>query len=728
MPLSAGEKLGPYDILALLGTGGMGEVWKARDTRLDRFVAIKQLKSEHNTRFEREARAIAALNHPNICQIFDVGPDYLVLEYIEGEPWRGPMAPAEFIRLALQAVSALDEAHTNGILHRDLKPANILVTRSGLIKLVDFGLAKRLDQLSNDATKTLEGTLVGTLCYMSPEQAAGEPADERSDIFSLGTVAYEVLSGKRAFPGDSAAEVLNAVLHKEPPEFEAPAEFQRLIRRCLAKQPRNRFAGMRELREALEKLNARAEPAVSIAVLPFVNMSDDHEQQFFSDGLTDEIINALTQIPGLKVIARTSSFAFRGKDADVRGIANALGVTTILEGSVRRSGNRVRITAQLVTAVDGSHLWSQRYDREMKDVFAVQDAVAAEIAGMLQIKLATPLTPAHPQPPKLPAYEAYLKARFQQWKLTPESLEAAKRYYERAIELDPEFALAYAGRADCFIVQVSVSGRGIDLMPRAREAARKALELDPSLPEASALLGTVAAAYDYDWEEGKRRLDVALHRPAVPPLVYRQYAFYYLLPMGRCEEAAQEYRRAVEQDPLNVQFRFGVCVCLVAAGRFAESESELRQILEIDPANSMALSQLALLSRHRGNLEEALAYAQRSYDASPWRPGSMGVYAGILRQTGLAPQAENLLRQLHAKPEFEEAYGLLTYHQACGEGSEVTRQFHRLIDHRHSLVGPLLRLIQALYPDWPMLELANRLRLPVSPAQAGRVSQPRATI
>ncbi|HWE49679.1 MAG TPA: protein kinase, partial [Bryobacteraceae bacterium] len=379
--MDSGTRLGPYEIVLRIGEGGMGEVWKARDTRLDRVVAIKRLKAEHSSRFERESRAIAALNHPHICQIHDVGPDYLVLEYIEGKPLQGPMPVSQALHAALQIASALEAAHNSGILHRDLKPANILMAKSGA-KLLDFGLAKLSSE--SDAT-TL--AVAGTPLYMSPEQAEGKALDERSDIFSFGAVLYEMIAGHRAF------ESLAAVLRDDPAALEAPPEILRVVARCLAKNPAARFQSVAELRETLQQCAKQpADLKPSIAVLPFANMSSDKENEYFSDGLTEEILNLLAKIPGLKVIARTSSFAFRGKEQDIRRVAEALAVGTVLEGSVRKAGSRIRITAQLINAQDGAHLWSERYDRELTDVFEVQDEIAAAIAGALKVKLGVACT------------------------------------------------------------------------------------------------------------------------------------------------------------------------------------------------------------------------------------------------------------------------------------------------------------------------------------------------
>ncbi len=396
-----GTPLGPYELIAAIGAGGMGDVWKARDTRVDRVVAIKRLRAEHAERFTHEARAIAALNHPRICQLYDVGPDYLVMEYVEGKILQGPVAVADALRLAVQIAEALAAAHRKGIVHRDLKPGNILVNENGA-KLLDFGLAQRdAPLLSGDATVSVpaseRGALVGTVAYMSPEQAQGQTVDARSDVFSFGAVMYELLSGRQAFRGDTPFATITAVVNEESAPLDAPATLARIVSRCLAKRPRDRFQSMADIIAALEQ--AVIGPAArhpSIAVLPFANMSRDPDDEYFSDGLAEELINLLAQVPGLKVTARTSSFAFRGKEQDIRRIAETLGVSNVLEGSVRRAGSRIRVTAQLINAEDGYHLWSERYDRELTDVFAIQDDIAQAIARALQLKLIAKADQAHP--------------------------------------------------------------------------------------------------------------------------------------------------------------------------------------------------------------------------------------------------------------------------------------------------------------------------------------------
>ena len=553
---------------------------------------------------------------------------------------------------------------------------------------------------------------------MSPEQAQGKALDERSDIFSFGAVLYEMLSGNKAFTGGSMLDTLNAVVRQEPAPLQSPAAD--MVNRCLAKTAQQRFQTVAEVRVALDLVSAKtargqhSEPQPSIAVLPFADMSVGKDQEYFSDGLSEEIINALAQVPGLKVIARTSAFAFRGKELDIRKIAEALGVATILEGSVRRAGNRVRITAQLITAADGSHLWSQRYDREMADVFAVQDEVAAAITGVLQAKLAVQPAAARQHIPKVPAYEAYLKARFYQWKVSSENLARAKEYYEQAIALDPDFALAHAGYADSFVIQVGLGGSAHRLMPLAREAAQRALDLDPTLPEANAMMGLVAEVYDYDWKEAERRFRLALARDPVPPLVLRGHALYCLLPTGQLIEAVETYQRALQQDPLNVQFRLGQAICLAAAGRFADAEAECRQILEIDSSFFLAYSLSSVLMERRGGFAEALECAERTYSLAPWYAGCVGCFAGMLKRTGNDGRAEELLQKLRESDEHQAPLGFLNFHLLCGETDQAAHWLGKLIEQRHSQAGALLRLAQAAHPDPRWAAVAKKMNLPES--------------
>jgi eukaryotic-like serine/threonine-protein kinase len=619
MERQPGDKFGPYEIVSAIGKGGMGEVWKARDTRLDRDVAIKFCAHQFSDRFLREARAIAALNHPNICTLFDIGPDYLVMEYIDGAPPRGPLAAPEAVRLALCIAAALEAAHEKGITHRDLKPANILVTRSGL-KLLDFGLALVDDKSGVDIADaptalSVAGAVMGTAAYMSPEQAQGKPADARSDIFSFGLVLYEMLSGRQAFAGNSAVETMAAVIREEPASIDAPAKLSEIVTRCLRKSAASRFQTMSEVRAALEQLTGSpASDAPSIAVLPFVNMSADKENEYFSDGLAEEILNLLAKIPGLKVIARTSSFAFRGKDQDITKIAEALRVKTILEGSVRKAGNRIRITAQLIHAADGSHLWSERYDRDLTDVFAIQDEIGQAISAALQVRLA-PRT----QTVNIEAWQHYLKGEYSRLRQTPESLAQAKEHFEQALAIDPNYAQAHSGMARYyFLLAVLGLQPAIEMAPLAKSAAKKGLAMDPADSESHLVLAMMAATVDYDWKLAEFHHRKAMSNEPVPPRARYCYANYYLLPWGRVSEAMEQSRLALESDPLSMLLQFGAAWSLFCAGRFGESINCARRALEIDPHYYMIWLAMGFAQLGAGLQEEAVASFRRVTEVAPW--------------------------------------------------------------------------------------------------------------
>jgi TolB-like protein/Tfp pilus assembly protein PilF len=689
----------------------MGEVYKAVDTRLGRTVAIKTLNSSHAERFLQEARAIAALSHPHICVLHDVGPDYLVMEYLEGAPLRGPLPLEDALHATIDIVDALEAAHGKGILHRDLKPANIMMT-SGGVKLLDFGLAKMADDPDDRATGTIAGTVLGTAAYMSPEQAQGQRADVRSDVFSLGVVLYELLSGRCIFERDSLLDTLNAVVRDEPPALESPAAD--LVRRCLAKQASRRFQTMAEVKTALQQLRSHkfepAHVAPSIAVLPFANMSRDPDDEYFSDGLADEIINALAQVPGLKVIARTSAFAFKGKNDDIRRIAETLGVTNVLEGSVRRAGSRVRVTAQLILAADGTHLWSQRYDREMVDIFAIQDEIAAAIAEALKLKL-------NPAPerrmPSVPAYEAYLRYRSYQWLFTPEASRRSRECLEQALALDPDFALPYVGLADYHFALGTV-GRfpSGEVMPQARELTSRALLLDPDLPEAHAMLGLVNGQYDYDWAEAERRFRRAVAREPLSPHLRQWYGTFFLFSVGRAHEALLQLDRVIEEDPLCQMWRMMRSNLLAGMGRLDDAVDDARKSVELDPAFWLGWLDLGVLLAIRGQHDDAMDCAERAMAAAPWSPYSLGLMAATLANTGQAEKGEALLVPLRGD-SYGGPLGLAVYSLARGDNEAAAGWVVKTVEQRFPAAIP--RLVRQFEPllrataAWPRVLEAAKL-------------------
>ncbi len=646
-PLSAGTRLGPYEILARLGAGGMGEVWKAHDTRLDRVVAIKRLKDSHGHRFEQEARAIAALNHPNICQIHDVGPDYLVLEHIDGKPLEGPLPVDQAMRLALQMCEALTEAHRLGIIHRDLKPANILVTQGGSAKLLDFGLAKLRDGPNADVTQTAEGTMIGTAAYMSPEQASGKPLDERSDVFSFGAVLYEMVSGKRAFGGSSTAEVLSAVLRDDPQPLKAPPALNLVVMRCLRKRVAERFQTMADVKADLESLAEKGfEGQASVAVLPFANMSRELDDEYFADGLSEELINALTQVPNLKVIARTSAFAFKGKNEDIRKIAETLGVSHVLEGSVRRAGNRLRVTAQLIHAADGMHLWSQRYDRQTADIFAIQDEISAAIVGQLKVNFADAM-PVKKRSTSVAAYEAFLEGEHHFYRVTPKEILKAVECYQRALTVDPGYALASASIALSYGVMVHLgTAEPRPLLLKGRVAAEHALELDPQLAEAHAQIGFFRALLDYDWEGAERHFRRAFELTPASLHVRGPYLISCLLALGRSEEAVLECDHVLEVDPLSFSYRTAKAGHLMYSRHYERAAAEATRVLDIHPTGLLASRTLAWVRALQGRFDDASSLVQRAIESFGGLPQDLSQMGAISAMAGRSEEARRVLDQL----------------------------------------------------------------------------------
>ena len=740
MPLASRTRLGHYEIDHLIGSGGMGEVYYASDTRLGRVVALKVLSSEATSdperrrRFLQEARSASALNHPNIITIHDVGTDngidYIAMELVTGKtlaqsiPAAG-LDPCLALRLAQQIAGALSKAHAGGVIHRDLKPANIMVTEDGVVKVLDFGLAKTLEtsRLTDpDATRTVSefGMIVGTVNYMSPEQAEGRPVDARSDIFALGVVLYEMLSGRRAFAGATAISTMAAILNKEPPALENIREFQSVLDRCLKKDPAERFQSMMEVRQALEAAaEAQLEPpehnVSSVAVMPFTSLSSDRENDYFSDGLAEEIIIALTRVPGLKVAGKTSSFWFRDKGVKPFEIGQALKVQHILEGSVRRSGTRVRVTPQLIKVSDGFQLWSERFDRELTDIFAVQDEISHAIAEALELRFSQKLTHRKHQP-SLPAYEAFLKGRGLLGKSTPEGLAQAKESLEKAIALDPQYAeahvqLGYYCNMLCWL-QLKPAR---EVMPLAKAHLNKALELDSSLPNAHALLGTIAAVYDYDWREAARRFAIATATQPVTSFVRYCYGPYYLLPTGRPGEAAAELIRGLEDDPLFLNMRAALGFCLLAAGHYDQAQAELLSSLTIDPSFWAAHWIIGECYASLGQMNEARVALEEAYKLAPYFAEVIGLLAGVLRHCGEEARAEEMLARLKASEATQwMAKGLTMYHLVCGETDAAADWFERRLEERgdfslfQGLWSPLAAKVRSS-SRWPAI--ARKLNL-----------------
>jgi eukaryotic-like serine/threonine-protein kinase len=663
-PNMEGKRIGPYHLTARIGAGGMGEVYKARDTRLDRTVAVKVLPthvahdSQARERFEREARSVAALNHPHICTLYDIGScddvDFLVMEYVDGETLHGPLASEEALRLALQIASALGAAHRQGILHRDIKPGNVIVTASG-VKLLDFGLAKSMD-VGNDATLTGTGTVLGTVAYMSPEQAKGCRLDARSDIFSFGAVLYEMLSGTRAFSGTTTPEVLSAVLRDDPPPLWPTSPVEPVARKCLAKQPGDRFQTIDEVLDALRSVvMSPTKEAPSIAVLPFASMSPDADNEYFSDGIAEEIINALFQLEGLRVAARTSSFSFKGKSIEAGEIARRLNVRHLLEGSVRKAGSRVRVTVQLVDAAKGFQIWSERYDRELADIFDVQDEITRAIVRRLKVALAIEdadrLVKATTT--NVEAYQAYLKGRALLYRRGPWVARAVESL-TKAVELDQRYAQAWAGLADAYTVLCYMGERRPEEgMPAALDAATRALEIDPESAEAHNALACASLLWERDFRKAEREFLQAL---SLNPNYIQARCWYGLFflqwTVARFDEGLAQAWQAFRADPLSAYVSAVVSFDLGGVGRAQEAVAYGKTAVEQDPSSFIARWTLQFAYRWNGQYEEALAVLETLWAESPMTWVAMHLVPTYAK-LGRLPQARAIYGQLLARRDRE---------------------------------------------------------------------------
>lgn len=673
-----GKTIAQYRIFDRIGAGGMGVVYKAEDLKLHRTVALKFLPDESagdpqaRTRFFEEARAAAALDHPNIGTIYEVneadGLVYIAMAYIPGKSLKarilsGPLEIPEAVEIARQVAEGLQHAHDRGIIHRDIKPGNIMLTEDGRAKILDFGLAKI--ERSADQTRTM--TVMGTVAYMSPEQVLAENVDSRTDIWSLGAVLYEMLAGKPPFPARSIQAMMSAILHERPESLASaregiPPEPDRVINRMLAKKADERYARAGDVAAALTALlstksssSAEGEAFPSIAVLPFLNMSADPENEYFSEGLAEEIINGLSRLRHLRVVARTSAFAFKGKEQDIREIGRKLNVSTILEGSVRKSGNRLRITAQLINVADGFHFWSEQFDREMKDVFAIQDEISLEITKKLNVSLQRgERSPAVPRIENLEAYHLYLRGRFLVYKWTQGSLFKAIDCFEQVLVDAPNFAPAIAGIAESYFFLGFLNlVPPRESFPKAGEMAQKAIDRDPSLAFAHTILGLTRLHFEWDWPGAEKDLKQALALNAQDGLAHAGYGTY-LLVMGRLEEAVIEFSRELKINPLASSTAFNIGVSLMRAGRLDQAIARMKILSEGEedhPYNQWILGQALFL---RGERKTGIERMRRAVDQSKRNPMILSGLGWALAMDGQTTEAEEIIAELKRRSDEEQ--------------------------------------------------------------------------
>jgi TolB-like protein/Tfp pilus assembly protein PilF len=781
-----GEVLSHYRILSRLGAGGMGVVYEAEDLRLGRHVALKLLPENSlddaraRERFEREARAASALNHPGICVVHEIGEDgghtFIVMELMKGQTLKDriggrPLDPELLLELAVQIAEALEAAHGEGVIHRDVKPGNIFVTAQGRAKLLDFGLAKQEAKRTGVDTEaptagqpaelTREGTLLGTVAYMSPEQARGGELDARTDLYSLGAVLYEMATGVRPFPGTTTGEVLEGIFAREPQAVaqvneQVPAELERIIAKAMEKDPGLRYQNAADMRADLQRLRrdttldrmatasgrTRAPAAApprprgrrllvgaaavvalaaaiwfggvagwrsrapldqasagtpSIAVLPFVDMSPGRDQEYFADGLSEELLNALAQLPGLRVAGRTSSFQFKGRNEDLRLIGEKLNVASLLEGSVRKAGRRVRVTAQLVKAADGFHLWSETYDRELDDIFAVQDDIARSVSEALEVRLlGSEPASRDARSANGEAYNLCLQGRYFARRRSRADLQKASDYYDQALRLDPGYARAWVGRAnvDAFLaIEGEVSPE--DGYAKARREVEKALVLEPDLAEAHATLGWILVGHYWDWSGADAAYRRALALSPGSAMVVRRAATLAAT-LGRFEEAIDLDRRAIELDPLNVGSHYNLGLHAWYAGRLAEAESALRKVLELNPEYPLAHLMIGLVHLSRSSPAQALQEMKRERDPA-WR-----LYGRALAHhaSGRREEADAALAALVEMQKEGWDFQMAEIHAFRGESDQAFEWLATAYAHRDTALSdikgdPLLRSLEA---------------------------------
>jgi serine/threonine-protein kinase len=735
--LQPGSPLGRYVVRERLGTGGMGVVYGAQDTELNRKIAIKLMRpgasgnisaSEGRARLMREAQAMAQLAHPNVIAVHDVGTFgdqvFIAMEYVEGStlthwlaeqdrPWR------EIVNMFVQTGRGLAAAHAGGILHRDFKPDNVLVGKEGRPRVLDFGLARALfgepekrapddEPAGADATSpnlaplgaalTQPGRLMGTPAYMAPEQLMGQGADHRTDQYSFCVALYQGLYGELPFKGQSIETLVREVSQGKAPEApssQVPSRLRRAVLRGLRPKPAERYPSMEALLDELVLLATRtrrrlmvvvpvvlllvgigalaaapglgwyflfrsdtrivgrrdgepiraAEPK-SIAVLPFVNMSSDKENEYLSDGMTEELINALSNVDGLRVASRTSAFAFKGKDVDIRQIGERLSVGTVLEGSVRREGNTLRVTAQLVQVSDGYHLWSKSYDRELKSVFALEEDIARSIADALQRKLVA----VKAATTNLDAHDLYLRGLYFLNRRTVSALVKAAEYFEQAIVQDPRYALAYVGLADATRLRIVYDAAApAEVLPRAKEAALRALALDPALAEAHTSMGNIYE-YDYQFPAALQEFRTALALKPDYPTAHQWYG-QSLQNLGRLREAQAELDRALELDPASSVIKVARASVLVSARDYEGALAQYKKVLEMDPDFNPVHANLASTYALQGKYAEALAEVDKMREAPDvWLHGFR---AWVYALSGRRSESLELVRGLEERSRHE---------------------------------------------------------------------------
>jgi len=761
-----GQTIGHYKISGRIGSGGMGEVYLATDVMAGRKAAVKLLPTlftgdpERLKRFQQEARAVVGLNHPNIVTVYEIGEDnsthYIASELIEGENLRqrlrrGPVQFSEVIDIAIQVASALLAAHEAGVVHRDIKPENIMLRPDGYAKVLDFGIAKLAESAfaeppsqcfgvpgvtadgaeSTTLADTNLGSILGTASYMSPEQARGAPVDKRTDIWSLGVVLYEMVTGHAPFTGDTAVEVASAILEKDPPPLRrylahAPAELQQIVSKTLRTNREERYHDARELLEALKGLRRKLEFEAelegsptdrswlrrtgsrtvvvlillvaalalalpfywhrnvttatslhkSIAVLPFENASKDPNAEYLSEGISEALINSLTELQRLRVVARSTAFQYKGKDVDPRRVGRELQVASVLTGRVRQSQDVLSIQVDLVDAVTGAQLWGEEYVRKISDVIAVKQAIAREVTAKLKLKLTgeDQRRLAKGDSTNTEAYRFYLRGRYFWNKRTPDGMKQAIAEFQQAIDRDPNFALGYVGLADCYTGLTFYNfAAPHEAMPKAKESAIKALSLDNTVAEAHASLAHVLMNYDWDWAMAEKEFKRSIELKPDYGTAHQWYAIHYLTATNRLEQSLQEMKRALELEPASLVMNTFMGATLYYAGRYDEAIDQCRRTVEMDPNFAVAHWHLGLAYEQKQVFDKAIEEFKKAISLSGGSPLMRAALGRVYAESQKKYEANEMLNELNelAKRQYVSAYEVAKIYVALGNSEKA---------------------------------------------------------